>query len=1115
VSQTEQETRPIAEPEPQAPARQRWMIGAVVAALLGLLLYLAIQYTGPSAVSDESLEEEANSAVEDGRGLEAAERYGELASRAMDNRERASWMLEQASALVTADAADQAATVLSEATLLDVGDEDLRNRIRLRLAALLVESGDHSAAGEVYSGMVADSATSPEYTATALLGLLDTSQALGDEAAGWDQVTRALERYPDNPEIALALARNMAEVLVARDRGQDAKDVLEVLPGQGWDPLEHSSWLLTRARVHDDLGELDASLALYDQALEVVGDQGDEALLTRFEVASLRARRGDLTQARKILEDLDTDAVSGELRGLVKLQLADVLRQAGEDSSAEELYRAVIEGWPELEDAVSRAREGLGSLLVSSADGEQAAEALFLSLEAGDVGADAMVDVLLGLANGQLARGESQLALASFERIRAAVGDDSQHTLTADQGRAYALIQLDRNTDALELLRALRNSCEAEQRLLVDAQIGQTLLQTGQLDEAQAAFESLLEVAEHRGFGTAAAKLGLAEVAEAQERHEEALRLYQQVLESPQGQEQKVAALQAMANLELSLGRDESALLAYRQMVDFLPIDSPTLYTVQVSMAEVYAVRGEIERERALWAEIMTDASPKVLARGGIRLVELDMASAAEAQDTAGLERALRALVALRTDPDLPVDMVPDVVFGHVVCLFELERYEQAIQAIDEALEQDQLGHEPDVFLTLRSQAEAALAGEPIDPDLAGMPAPGNGPSDDEMNTMLLQVEQAGVLRDQGRYPQALAAFDALLETIEDRPTRASMLRGVAQTQAAMGELDTARATLEALRTDYAELSEATFLAGLDLAGFDLQEQDPAAALARLADLEPPDEDYSLWKLQLEARAHSTAGDTERAVRTWRQAIEMSEGDPEGSVVAWTGLGDLYLQLGEPEHASDAFQRAAVLAPEGAARVQSQLRSAQVAVETGRLDEASDILTELQGLELDTELTIQVALTASALAQESGDWQAGLDHVMSVELDDVGPDYQAQLVDTRGLCMLALEQADQARAAYTALAERWPKHSEVDAVTTFGLADLDAAGGDIDAAAQRYEAFVGRSQDRFRQGQALLRLAQVHENTGATEQAVLVYQRVKDKYSDEPELAAAAAKAME
>ena len=1107
MSDSEQEAVPIAAPEPSPPAQQRWMLGAVIAALLGLLLYLAIQYTGPTAVSDESLEAQAISAVEEGRGIEAAQRYSELAARAMDNRERASWMLEQSAALVMAELPDQAAVVLLEASKLDVGDEDLRNRIRLRHAALLAQAGDSAAASGVYVGMVEDASISPEYMATALLGLLDIDQQ-AEGSAGWEQLTQVLGRHPDNPEVSLALARNMAEVLVARDRGQDAKAVLELLPGGSWAPVEQSDWLITRARIHDGLGELDASLELYDLALELVGDQGEDALITRFEVASLRARRGDLEQAQEILVGIDTDAVTGELRGMIKLQLAEVLRQRGDAQGAEALYREVIEGWPELEDTVSMAREGLGSLLLSSEHGEQAAEELFLTLEAGGEAAPAAVDVLLGLANSQLARGEPAQALTSYERIRAALVAGSPHELAADQGRAYALIQLDRNTEALELLRELRAGLDAEQRLLVDALIGQTLLQSGQLDDAQAAFESLLEVSEQLGFGSAAALLGLAEVAEAQERYEEALHLYQQVLTSPQSQDQKIGALQAMAPLELLLGRDDQAMVAYRQLAVLLPPDSVSMDTIRVSMAEVYAARGDIDRERALWGEIMQDASPVALARGRIRLIELDMAQASDAQDTRGLEAALTAMSSLRQAPDMPADMIPDVVF-------ELERYEGAIELIGTAIDQGWAGAEPEVFLTLREQARAALRGEPIDPDLADMPEPGLGPSDDEMAALLDRVAQAGALRDQGRHAQALEKFAQLLEVIEDRPTQASVKREIAQTHAAQGDIEAARTTLQEVIEAFPELSESAFLAGLSLAELELQEQDPAAALVLLATLEPPDEGHALWKMQIEARAHSTAGDTEAALQTWRQAIEAAEGDPEGSVVAWTGLGDLYMQLGESGHASDAFQRAAVLAPEGAARVQSQLRAAQVAVESGRLDDAGDIITELGTLDLEGELAVQVALVASALAQERGDWQAGLDAVLAVSAEAVGPEYQAQLVDAQGVCLQALELPEPARVAYQELSERWPGHPEVDAVVTFGLADVAASSGDLPGATSLYEDYIQRSGDRFRQGLAVLRLAQLHENHGQGESAATIYQRVLDDYGDEPELVEAAAGALE
>ncbi len=1114
MSENEREANPIAEPEPPATGQQRWLVGVVVAALLGLLLYLAIQYTGPSAVSDETLEADAIEAVEAGRALEAAEHYGELASRAMDNKERASWMLEQATALVQAGQPDAAITVLREASKLDIGDEDLTLRIALRLADLLVLTEDHGGALEVYSAIAAADATSPEYMALALLGQLSAAEALGRGDEGWQTLSEALGRYPDHPEVALALGRRMSEVLIARERGREALDVLEMLPGESWDALEQATWLLIRARVHDDLQEIDAALQLYEGALVLAGEGGVDAGLIRFEVASLRARRGDLEPARMQLEALDTDEITGELRGYVKLQLAEVLRQLGEHARAGQLYREVIDGFPDLEDAVATAREGLGALLFATGDGEQAIEQLFTALEAGEEGAEASLDVLLGYANGLLSRGESLAALAAFERIRSSAADDSPWATAADHGRAGALIQLDRNTDALELLRELRSRCDVEQRLLIDAQIGETLMQSGQLEDAKAAFESLLEVSEDLGYGTAAALLGLAGVAEGQERYEEAIHLYTRVAESGQGVELQVSALQALAALYLQLDRAEESLLAYRQVVGLLPTDSPTLGTIRMSMAEVYALREDIERERALWLDLMPGATGDSLARARIRLVELDMAEAAEARDTVAMEAALASMQALRGDREIPEDMVPDVVFGEVVCLFELERFEQAIEVIDAAIEQGDAGPEPEVFATLRSQAEAALRGEPIDPDMADLPVPGDGPSDEEMAGLLQRVADAGALRDQGDTTQALSQFRELLLVIDDRPTQASIQREIAWTLAAQGDVAAARETLEAQLQDYPELEEASFMAQLALAELDLREQDAAATLARLDALAPPD-GQALWRLELLARAHSTAGDTDAALRTWREAIDLAEGDPEGSVVAWTGLGDLFLQLGEPDHASDAFQRASVLAPEGPARVQSQLRAAQVAVETGRLEEAGDILAELDVSTMGPEQAVQVALTTSALGQERGDWQAGLDAAAGASLEGIGPDFQAQVVDARGICMLALGQLEQARVGYTQLAERWPQHAEVDAVVSFGLAEIEAASDQLEQAAQRLEAFSARSPDRFRQGQALLRLGQLYESHGEAEQAAATYQRVRVEFADEPELVESAVVATE
>ncbi len=1099
---------PIAAPEPPPAGQPRWLLGAIVAVGLGLLLYLAIQYTGPSTVSDENLEDQAVEAVEEGRAIEAARHYGELAERAMDPRERAAWRLEQAAALVLADDPETALHVLAAAGQLDYGDEDLRLRIALREAGLLASLGRHEQALAAYTDITDEPSTSPEYLASALVGVGDAHGRLEQPELGTAALEAALGRYPDNPEVALALGRRLAEAFMARDRGTEGLACLQMLPGASWDPLEHASWLLAQARVLDGLGDFDQALALYDEALQVVGQQGDVALVTRFEVASLRYKRGDLDAARRQLGSLDSDDTPAVLRGHVKLQLAEVLRQLGEADLAELGYRQVLEGWPDDEDLVATAREGLGALMLGAGD-EDAVLELLAELELGGDQATAAADVLLGHANGLLGRGEPLAALDVFEQVRAAFEDGSTTAVAADNGRAGALIQLDRNTDALELLRGLRTVSGSQQRLLIDAQIGETLLRSGQLDDAELAFESLLEVARSMGHGEAAAQLGLAAVAEAREQYEEALGLYEQVLAVQDDAEQQVAALQAMANLYLELGRNEESMEAYHRLVAQLPPDSPTLVTIRLSIAELYAQRGDIERERAIWTEVLEDEpTDRHRARALIRLVELEMAVLEGVGDGAAMQAVLGSWRELRADQAIPADLVPDLMFGETVCLVEMGRFEEAIELVDLALEQDLAGPDPSVLLTLKEQAGVALAGGEI--DLDALPAGVGGISDDLMEQLLADIQEAIQLRDSGEYDTALTRLSGLLEQIDDRPTQASVLREIALTQAAAGEVGAARGSLDRLLVDYAELDDAVFMASLAMADLDLQEADPRAALDRLEALEPPDDGHAIWRVEALARAHTASGDLDAAQALWQDVLDRWEGDPVISVTAWTGLGDFYMQRGQLDRAVSAFQRAAVLAPEGAQRDQARLRYASASMESGELEVAFEALEELRRDASDAETLVQVSLSLSAVRQEQGDWDQALALVSDLDLQDLGPDYAALVAGAQGTCLVAQGELEQARGTYQSLVQAWPDHAEVSTVVAYGLAEVDAAAGDLPAAAARYEAYIEQTSDRFRQAEALLRLGQLYEASGLNDEASAVFERVVSEYADQPELAAGA-----
>ena len=1100
--------------ERQLPERPTWLLRVCIAVGLGLVLVLAIKYTDYSSVADQTLEEQAISAAERGDASEAAERYRELVARAPDARSRATWLLELASALERAEGPQSAIEALQEAQALELSDEDLRLRISLRVASLHASVGRHQLALAAYQAILDDSNTSAEFLAAALVGACDACLALDQPQTRAAILNAAFGAYPEQPEAALALARRSAEILRGRYRAGEALELLELLPTQEFDPSERASWQLARARALDELGRFDDALQAYDSALAGLGHEGSAAWETRYEVARLRYRRGDLQVAAEMLQALEASATVPEMQGRALLMRAEILRQRGADEQAASAYRRVLESWPEDEDLISEARNGLGALMAASED-ESALDALVAELDQGGSASRAASDVLLGRANGLLELGEAGEALALFERVAASFDSSNRWVLAADNGRASALIELDRFSEALELLRSLRGRAEADRRLDIDAQIGEVLLRSGQVEEAERAYQSLLEVATEQGRGITAARLGLAAVAEVRGQNEEAATRYSQVALEEEQPEIRVAALRSLVSLYLELGRDEEAMDAFHRLEDLLEKDDPALVDIRLAMAEIWARNGDLEKERQMLEEVLAHTQrPLDRGRARVRLAELLNAQAQSGAtgDPAASQQALEAWRALRADPQLPQELMPDVVYGEVLSLVELGRHEDALERLEQALTDGSAGPDPDVLLTLKRQALAALG---HDDEAEAIELEDGGLDEAQAEAMAQRLQEAVALRDAGQSEQALAIYRELLDGLEDRPAQASIHREIALAQAADGRHEQARASLAQLGEEYADLPEARFMAGYTLAEMDLAENDPQAALARLRRLEAPDDGHQLWQMESVARAHAAAGDLEAARGAWREILTTYAGEPSAAVTAWSGLGELFMANGDPQRAVAAYQRASVVAPEGSLRDQARLRLAGAQMEIGALEDAHRVLDAVRDESDDEEILLQVGLASSALLQEEGDWKGALQAVQDLSVAGLGAEYAAQVADARAVCLLALQRSDDAQRVYKELEREYPGSAEVRITVGLGLAEVEAARGDIQAAAERYQQLALETKDRFRQGQALLRLAQMYEVHGRSDDAKRIYRRLRDEYRDEPELAEYAATALE
>jgi tetratricopeptide (TPR) repeat protein len=167
---------------------------------------------------------------------------------------------------------------------------------------------------------------------------------------------READAAGDDTKASLALEA-LGTIATRRGREAAARDLLleAVARGGTPDPAERTQLYFDLARVHSGLGDADAAIAVLEDALDRVGDDGDLAVRARLGIALSYAcsDAGDYARTGVILADLvrsgaeDLDATT---RGSINFALARLAAMTGRGAHAIAYTRRSVEVYRELGD---------------------------------------------------------------------------------------------------------------------------------------------------------------------------------------------------------------------------------------------------------------------------------------------------------------------------------------------------------------------------------------------------------------------------------------------------------------------------------------------------------------------------------------------------------------------------------------------------------------------------------------------------------------------------------------------------------------------------------------------------------------------------------------------
>ncbi len=998
---------------------------------LGMVTLLGARFLGSEVINPAQIEVNAQ-ALRSSDPLAASEKYVELAGLSRRVEDRVGYLVE--AALLSASAGDTRAaeTYLEEA--LDAAEPTpaLASETRLRLANFFYDNLRWTEALEAVEPLVSEVDQPTEQRARAIVVYDKTRDALGlTDSSLRDQAFSSLGDLPETQadlHIALAeLYTNDGDTSRALQE-IDAADGLDIAPDLAIRVLE------ARARLLDRTGDIKGAIGIWEQVMEASGEGSISAQAAPLAIADLHLRAGRPQEAEAYLAQILGPDTDERIRGRGLLISARVSETRGDIGQALVAYRSVL-AIAELDaETLDEARIAMAGLVLSEQDSE-AAQSILRELSP-DAVSEVMAQAKLGDARRLLDEGSAAEAHPIFEELAAREALPRNVSRAARAGLGEALAQMGELRDALDIWRELLAEPGSRQdRLQLELLVANGLLQGGRRKEASTAFRSLSDSdnAEARVQGL----LGLAEVARASSEQERAKSFYRQVADLDIDPVWTVRALAELTDMAAELGDTPAVVTLTRELLGALPPGHVAAPEYRLNLIAALLQTGALDEARGL-CQLALDASPNALAR------QAALVACSEVEERAGrYETAFDGYAAV-LDMTAPQDVLTDAALGLGRCAFGLNEPSLLIEPAKRTLA---LTESPALrlpLLTLLIRAHDAL-GQAT--ELASATAERNAIAEAIPEIAWASyIEAAGQARSAGDPDQAAALLLRALDLPISPEQRSIVTIELGMALIDAGDLVGARERLSQVHTTADNRSSEQFYSAMGLAEVERRLGEPRLALEWLEGLTPPDDEEEHAWMVARATALVDAGD-ERAQDVWAELAEKTSATSDARYTALKGQADALLSEDKAEEALKLFIEARAIASEDWQSGWAGIGQAAAQAELGELDASITLLDELLN-HADPEVRMEAMLRRSSLAADSEDWQGALRALNPRAAIDLGPAWDASVTQARTRALMGAGDGDGARAAWRALAARWPTEEEAVLPAWLALAQIAMDIGD-------------------------------------------------------------------
>lgn len=1076
----------------------RWAQAVGVAVLLaaGGVGYFYLQ--NPTYQPVEDVLAQAHALRDSGKGDEALALYDMLLDRTKDRLDQQIAVLyDKADALSTMNRAKEAADVYARIAELTSNDRDEVINAQMRRAGALVESGDFEAAITIYKGIADDPTQSPKDAARALVALSQTYHQLGFEDRAMSLFEETLKKFPNDPEIALEVNLQMAEIYIQRKLYPQAENMLSQLDVLARDDSQKVALLISRARLYEEMGNREKSLATFETLIRQYPENPNVSPEVKIDLAGLMVEKGEYSWATRIYKDIIDRAEDPLLKSQAQLAYGVLLRTLGQYDKALELFRTVRRQATNNADLQGNSRLEEADTLVLLKRSDEALSLLdeaIRNAEAGIAGS-----ALLRKAQLLQDLGRMDEAAATYQQVSSGFKASGE---TASEMQVMARLELARLeasrsnfTAAIPLLeQLLRDPAAVTLKSHILDQLGQCQLDSGNKEAAQKTFEQLQAIPGD-SEALANARFGMARLAVANGDRAKAIALYQDTAREVDDLALKVSALDSLARLYQDAGDAASALSTFQQILATVPPRHDAAFAASQAMADIYSARKDYAKAESLYLSVLSNAE-KGEVRAGVQLalgrLYLDMKQ---------VDKATAAFKEI-------VEKYPGEAESAFGARLELARLQQSAGKSEAAISALKALIAETKDAKLNVQAVEVLSGIYQDTGRADEALKLSQQllaqtSDDAEARFNAEMNVASSLRQKGELKGALEKYLKLKET-PDLTLKVNVLDGLGQTYMAMNDAPKAAEAYQEIMTRAKDNQDIVENAMMGLAGAyrQMNRGKDAAALYEKLIKETPDTGMKSWAQESLAQTYAEIGQGDKAKAVVAQSAAST--DPAQGL----NQANLLRSTGDTAGALKRYEEiSANAAADKGDRAWAMVYAGQLLADQEKGDDALERFMKVsEQFSTEAEQVLNAKLGMAGVLRARNRLKEAAARYEDASRGESFADYRINAAISAADLYLELSQKDKARELYDGLLKRFPDKPEAVYGAKLGLASVLKASGKMQEAATAFEAVEATAPDNSTKAAALAGAARCYAELSQKDKARAAFTRLKTRYADQTEL---------